>query len=83
MSMRQITKTVRDDQDQIVSETIYRAYFANTVLSIKRVDTVDDNEIETPVMEQPWKCLEDGSRQDFLDDEDAFDWLDSVKDTIL
>lgn len=83
MSMRQITKTINDEQGQLMSETVYRAYFDDGSLIVKRVDTVNGVEQEHPVMEQPWKCLNDGTRQQFVDDKDAFDWLDSVKDTIL
>lgn len=81
--MRQITKTIRDDSDKIISETVFRAYFDNDILTIKRVDIIDDLENEQTIMEQPWKCLSDGTRENFADDEDAFAWLESVKDTII
>jgi len=83
MSMRQITKTINDEQGQLVSETIYRAYFNEGSLTVKRIDNIDGVEEEHAVMDQPWKCLSDGTRQQFVDDEDAFDWLDSVKNAIL
>jgi hypothetical protein len=83
MSVKDITKTLLNEQNEVIDSILYRVYFESGVLKINKVTVVDDNEVETLVMEQPWKCLADGSREEFVDDNDAFDWLESVKNMIL
>jgi hypothetical protein len=83
MSVKDITKTLLNEQNEVIDSILYRAYFESGVLNINKVTVVDDNEVETLVMEQLWKCLADGSREEFVDDNDAFDWLESVKSMIL
>jgi hypothetical protein len=62
----------------------YSSIFSGGVLVIKEIITNEDNrETEVLVMEQPWKCHSDGSRENFIDETDAAVWLESVKDSFL
>jgi hypothetical protein len=62
----------------------YSSIFSGGVLVIKEIITNEDNqETEVLVMEQPWKCHSDGSRENFVDETDAAVWLESVKDSFL
>jgi len=62
----------------------YVSRIINGILFVNRVTTDDaGNTTETAVMEQPWRCHPDGSRSDWKNDDDAAEWLESVKDYML
>ena len=62
----------------------YISRFSSGLLVISEVITNEDNqETEVLVIQQPWKCHPDGSRENFVDESDAADWLESVKDSFL
>jgi hypothetical protein len=82
MSIRNTSKTVTVGEESAVKN--YQMEFQNStlVVSIITMSESGDEEI-TPVLVQPWKCNPDGTREDFASDEDAFDWFESVKDTLI
>lgn len=56
----------------------YKATYNEGVLELFIVQTNEDgNEVEVPSYSQPFKCNPDGTRSDFVDSEDAFDWIKS------
>ena len=79
-------KIVNPDPSDLTVTQIkkYSSIFSGGVLVIKEIITNEDNqETEVLVMEQPWKCHSDGSRENFVDETDAAVWLESVKDSFL
>lgn len=74
-----------DPNDLTVTQTKkFSSKLAGSVLMISEIRTNEDNqEIEVLVMQQPWKCHPDGSRENFIDETDAAVWLESVKDSFL
>ena len=61
-----------------------RAVFDSGTLTISVVET-DENGQEKliPAMVQPFKCLPDGTRENFVDAADAFAWVDLVNGTVI
>jgi hypothetical protein len=77
MSTRNISKTVTNGEETITKN--YLLEFNNGTLTVSLVT----DEATVPVLVQPWKCNPDGTREDFVDADDAFDWLESLKDSII
>lgn len=80
------SKTVIIDTESSTKTMVidYKVYFQDGVLEVSRLDQLESGGIvEQPLISQPWKCLPDGSRAEFVDSQDALDWLESVKDTII
>jgi hypothetical protein len=80
------TKEFKDSAtDEIICSTsTYISRLVNGVLYINALrQDQDGNDIEVPVMEQPWKCNPDGSRSHWADDKDAESWLESIKHDML
>jgi hypothetical protein len=65
-----------------ITKTV-RAGFAGGTLTIYEITTADEKEVLVPTVVQPWKCNSDGTREDFVNAEDAFAWAASVIDTHL
>ena len=62
----------------------YISTLHGNILNISEIRTdKNDQEIEVLIMQQPWKCHPDGSRENFTTEEDAAAWLESVKDSFL
>ena len=79
-------KTIVTETDDGVQETVvnYKVYYQSGMLTVSRLEISETGEsVEVPLITQPWKCLPDGSRSDFVDAEDALAWLETVKDTII
>jgi len=76
---------VDDDGNPILGKKYHISFELGTLVVSEVADEPDANggDVLTPVMIQPWKCLPDGSRDNFADSQDAFDWFDSVKDRII
>lgn len=56
----------------------YKATFDEGVLELYTIVTDEDgNETEIKGPSQPFKCNPDGTRSDFADSSDAFDWIKS------
>lgn len=73
-----------DENGQVISTKTFRCEFSGGVLTVGLL-TVDNDGIETVQsgLYQQWKCLPDGSRENFLDAADAFAWVDSVVGTVI
>lgn len=68
--------------EEMIKHIVRVSYDGGLVLG--EVKIIDDVETVTPFIIQPWKCLPDGSRQNFVDQEDAFNWFEtSIKDTLF
>lgn len=68
----------------IIKTKKYSSKLYGSVLIISEIITNEENqETEVLVMQQPWKCHPDGSRENFVDETDAAVWLESVKDSFL
>lgn len=54
--------------------------FNGSTLSVFHImENEDKTETETLVLVQPWKCHDDGSRSDFINEQDAYNWFETVK----
>lgn len=72
------------DDPTITKIKKYTSELSGGVLLIREVVISEDNqETEVLVMEQPWKCHPNGSRENFVNETDAAVWLESVKDSFL
>ena len=83
-----ITKTrILPNQDGVGTHEVvfnYVARLQNGVLLVSAMrKNENDEDVEVPVMEQPWKCNSDGSRSAWTDDADAEQWLEAVKNDLL
>lgn len=68
----------------VVTTSTFRMNYAADTLTISRVLVEEGEEVATPIMVQPWKCLPNGSRTNFVDAEDAFEWFEqNIKPTIV
>jgi hypothetical protein len=73
---------VNDAGEEIIVKTLEMNYEFNTLI-VSEVSTNDQGEeTVTPIMIQPWKCLNDGSRAAFTSEEDAYSWFESMKDQL-
>lgn len=75
-----------DEEGNPIAGKNYRLSFELGTLVVSEVTgekDVNGQDVLTPIMIQPWKCLPDGSRDNFTDSQDAFDWFESVKDRII
>lgn len=67
--------------------TITKTYVSRIIDGMLFVNLleIDDtgNTKETPYMEQPWRPNPNGSRSAWIDNNDAADWLESIKNTNL
>jgi hypothetical protein len=72
---------INSNGQEVILKTLELNYEFNTLI-VSEVRTEDGNEVITPVMVQPWKCLEDGARAEFLSEEDAYEWFESVKNLL-
>jgi hypothetical protein len=82
MSIRNTSKTVTIGEESQVRN--YQLEFQNSTLVVSAITLSESGDpVITPVLVQPWKCNPDGTREDFAGDEDAFDWFESVKDTLI
>ena len=90
MSKDTVKETVlntTDDKGQplvIVTTSTFRMDFNGDTLTVSRVVIKEDEEEVTPIMVQPWKCLPNGSRENFSSAEDAYSWFENdIKPTIV
>lgn len=68
----------------VVTTSTFRMNFSAETLTISRVTIEEGEEVTTPIMIQPWKCLSNGSRENFANAQDAFDWFEeNIKPTIV
>ena len=74
-----------DPVNPTISQTKkFSSTLVGNILLIRQIVISEDNqETEVLVMEQPWKCYPDGSRENFVDETDAAAWLELVKDSFL
>jgi len=62
----------------------FKGTFTGSSLIINQILTDEaGNETEVPFMDQSWKCLPDGSREPFINEDDAKEWVELVKDTLF
>ena len=80
------TKTVEwQENDQTVTMTkTFVSRLINGCLFVNLLKTNDDGSTEEILcMEQSWRPNPDGSRSNWIDDNDAAMWLESIKNTNL
>lgn len=81
-----IIERVIKDPDGTETIKRFQASFELGTLVVSEISgEVDDNGDHKliPVMIQPWKCLPDGSRTNFADSQDAFDWFNDFKEQVI
>jgi hypothetical protein len=68
---------------RIYGDDVYKLHFYSGTLTVYRVTKENDEEILTPTIIQPWRTNSDGTRQNFENAADAYDWFDSYKENII
>jgi hypothetical protein len=83
MGTRIVNKTITDADGVATVVKDFELSYDSGVLTVSQL-IADENGTEktVPTMIQPWKCNDDGSRADFVDETDAFDWFESVKNIL-
>jgi hypothetical protein len=84
MAKVRTVKTEMNDQGTIIQTKNFELSFEFGTLIISSV-TEDEqgNEIITPAIVQPWKCLPDGTRAAFVNEDDAYSWFEKVKNDFV
>lgn len=70
---------VLSDSTTYHNDNTYRLHFYEGTLTVSRVTQENDQEVVTPVIIQPWRTNNDGTRQNFKDASDAYDWFENYK----
>jgi hypothetical protein len=78
-----INKTILNaDGEEVTVRKLHLSYESG-VLTVSNVESKEDGTEEIiPVMVQPWKCHNDGTRSDFIDEQDAYNWFETIKNTL-
>ena len=78
-----ITKIESLGIEDLIKTRTFKSELAGFVLIIKEV-IVDENnqEIEQIRVTQPWKPNPDGTRSSWINEEDASNWIESIKNTL-
>ena len=84
MSIVRTSKTVRDEVNQVDVITNYELKFEFGTLIVSFITENEQGEEQiTPTLVQPWKCLPDGSRAAFINEDDAYGWFESAKSYLV
>jgi len=76
-------KSILNAEGEEVAVKKLHLSYNNGVLTVSNVETKEDGTEEIiPAMVQPWKCHNDGTRSDFVNEQDAYDWFETVKSTL-
>jgi hypothetical protein len=71
------------DGNEVQTKTVELSFeFGTLIVSIVEVDEAGV-EVITPSIVQPWKCLSDGSRTAFVNEDDAYTWFETVKNNFV
>jgi len=67
----------------IIKTRTFKSELAGSVLIIKEL-VVDENnqEVEMLLVTQPWKPNPDGTRSNWINEDDASNWIESIKNTL-
>lgn len=82
MSTKTSSFTYTLNEETLTKNYLYSFEGSTLTVSLEVTDENGDKKF-VPALVQPWKCNPDGSREDFVNDEDAFDWADSVKGSLF
>jgi len=86
-TIKEISTNFTDEEGNVstvVTTSTFRMNYAADTLTISRVKIEEGQEVATPIMIQPWKCLPNGSTSNFANAQDAFDWFEeNIKPTIV
>ena len=84
MTTRIVNKTAIDNEGvETIINSFQLSYEGGTLTVSQIVTDSEGNETFVPTMIQPWKCNNDGTRTDFVNDSDAFDWFESMKNILV
>jgi hypothetical protein len=84
MAKIRTTKIEKDDKGNELAIKNFELSFEFGTLIISSVVTGDDGKEQViPSIVQPWKCLPDGSRTAFINEDDAYSWFESVKNEFV
>jgi hypothetical protein len=84
MAKIRTSKTEVDSDGNTVMVKNFELNFEFGTLIVSTV-TQDEAGVESivPAIVQPWKCLPDGSRAAFVNEDDAYSWFESVKNEFV
>lgn len=84
MAVIRTSKTVKDPITEVETTTHYECKFEFGTLIVSTITTKENGEEEiTPTLVQPWKCMPDGSRTGFINEDDAYTWFESAKSYLV
>lgn len=76
-------KSILDMEGNEIAVKKLKLDYQSGTLNVYHVqENEDGTETEILSMVQPWKCHNDGTRSDFVSEQDAYDWFESVKNTL-
>jgi hypothetical protein len=81
-----IIERLKTDADGNEITKNYNVSYELGTLVVSEISEEKDSNGENkliPIMIQPWKCLPDGSRDNFANSQDAFDWFNEFKDQVI
>jgi hypothetical protein len=71
------------DGNEVQTKTVELSFeFGTLIVSTVEIDEAGA-EVITPSIVQPWKCLADGSRTAFVNEDDAYTWFETVKNNFV
>jgi hypothetical protein len=84
MAKVRTSKIEKDSDGNVIETKNFELSFEFGTLIVSSVNLGDDGtENISPAIVQPWKCLPDGSRTAFVNEDDAYQWFESVKDVFV
>lgn len=76
-------KSILDTEGNEIAVKKLKLDYQSGTLNVYHVQVNEDGtETEILAMVQPWKCHNDGTRSDFINEQDAYDWFETVKNTL-
>jgi hypothetical protein len=80
-----IDRVKTDPEGNEITKSYHVSYELGTLVVSEITDEkdADGNNKIVPIMIQPWKCLPDGSRDNFADSADAFEWFNEFKEQVI
>jgi hypothetical protein len=66
-----------------VEKTFKLSYYSGELRIFEQTTNEQAENVEVLIIVQPWKCLPDGSRENFVSHEDAFQWFEDSKSWLV
>jgi hypothetical protein len=84
MAKVRTSKNELDAEGNIIETKNFELNFEFGTLIVSSVFVNEQGEEQiVPAIVQPWKCLPDGSRAAFINEDDAYSWFEQVKNEFV